>query len=689
MLHQVGVGALGPVFRTYEPTRDRLVAVKVFRLDITPEQAQSLAAALSLAADAGLFHPSIVEPIAAGVEGTVAYRAEEYVAAESLDVAMRHYAPAPIDKVLPFITQLAGAIDFARTAGIGHGALHPRDIFVTPDEARATGFGVVEAVERVGLRAPVRRPYSAPERVAGDAWSTPADIFSLAAIAYELLSGRRPAGTGSQIGSLTETGVGPHGAAVHAVLARAMESDPALRYGSALEFASALDAASRGELPASTAAAAPVIAAPIASSDEPDPDDAVSSMPPAEHIDEHAEPVRAEQSAELEPVLASEEEPDFDIAVERDEDAAFGALTLEEQALAESSLGEARAALDDEAVEDLALEEPRDATERFADEFALSADDLDARNARVGHHVAPVPAAVEAEEEEEAEVGAIGAFGRSDSFSPDTTREVYGRSGSYGKGAVAAIVALALLVGFAAGYMLGVRVAPAAETTETTVETAPPPPPGEAAAQPFSEQAVAPPEPARTAPPVPEETPAGTSAAAVPPAAPAAPTTGRLVVQSSPSGAGVTVDGRWRGRTPLTLDDLRFRSYRVRVVEPGFGVASEEVALSRTAPSRTLSFRLQRNATQPAPASRTAPAIQKPASPQTYTGSIVVDSRPQGARVFLDGKLVGTTPFRIADVPVGSHVVRLQLDDHRIWSTSTRVVAGQESKVSGSLERIR
>src|SRR6476469_5779139 len=203
VLHQVGVGALGPVFRTYEPTRDRLVAVKVFRLDIIPEQAQSLADELSRATEAGLFHPSIVEPIAAGVEGTLAYRAEEYVAAESLDSAIRHYAPAPLDRALPFLTQLAGAIDFARTAGVGHGALHLRDIFVTPEEARASGFGVVEALERVGLRAPVRRPYTAPERIAGAAWSTPADVFSLAAIAYELLTGRRPSGTGDQLGPLT------------------------------------------------------------------------------------------------------------------------------------------------------------------------------------------------------------------------------------------------------------------------------------------------------------------------------------------------------------------------------------------------------------------------------------------------------------------------------------------------------
>jgi serine/threonine protein kinase len=198
VLHQIGVGALGPVFRTYEPERDRLVAVKAFRLDITPEQAQALADELTRSAEAGLFHPSIVEPIAAGVEGTVAYCAEEYVAAESLDVAMRHYAPAPIATVLPFITQLAGAIDFARAAGVGHGALHPRDIFVTPEEARATGFGVVEALERVGLRAPVRRPYSPPERIAGTPWNATADVFSLAAITFELLTGRRPAGLGTR-----------------------------------------------------------------------------------------------------------------------------------------------------------------------------------------------------------------------------------------------------------------------------------------------------------------------------------------------------------------------------------------------------------------------------------------------------------------------------------------------------------
>ena len=122
MLHQIGVGALGPVFRTYEPNRDRLVAVKVFRLDMTPEQARALADELARASQAGLFHPSIVEPLDAGIEGTVAYRAEEYVAAESLDVAMRHYAPATMDKVLPFYATGVGA-RFRQGSGVGRPAI--------------------------------------------------------------------------------------------------------------------------------------------------------------------------------------------------------------------------------------------------------------------------------------------------------------------------------------------------------------------------------------------------------------------------------------------------------------------------------------------------------------------------------------------------------------------------------------
>lgn len=683
MLHQVGVGALGPVFRTYEPTRDRLVAVKVFRLDITPEQAQSLADELSRAADAGLFHPSIVEPIAAGVEGSSAYRADEYVAAETLDVALRHYAPAPVQKVLPFITQLAGAIDFARTAGVGHGALHPRDIFVTPDEARAGGFGIVEALERVGLRAPVRRPYTAPERIAGGTWGSAADVFSLAVIAYELLTGRRPSGTGTEIAPLSGEG---HSSAIHAVIVRAMSEDPKQRHQTALAFVSDLDAASRGEASSVGVVAAP---APVDASAPPDVEEGTAGMPPPSGVDERAEPVEAEQ----EEAAFRASEPELDDLVEHDHDDAYDAFAgiTGSAGVPRSSAAAGASLFDDHAVEDFAIEPvARQDTERFAHEFGTAAD-----RARRGREAFDAPASapgslIEDEEERAGEdersaphaAVPLGTY----ADAPAVIRD------SRGIGIVpwAVTVVLALLVGFAAGYSVGGRVPAVKDSAPLVATDTGAPAPAKPEPQTYSEQAVDPPAeppPAGDAPLVSRDLPLAAAPAA--PEPPPVATSGTVEVRSTPPGAGVTLDGTWRGRTPLTIDEVEFGRHVVRVVQPGYVTEREEVTVSARAPSRDLSFRLQRT---PPPARRPAArAPQPPASqrPQSYTGTIYVDSRPRGAQVLVDGKLMGTTPVRIPDIGIGSHVVKLRLEDHRDWTTSTRVASGQESRVTGSLERIR
>ena len=165
-------------------------------------------------------------------------------------------------------------------------------------------------------------------------------------------------------------------------------------------------------------------------------------------------------------------------------------------------------------------------------------------------------------------------------------------------------------------------------------------------------------------------------------------------MSSTPRGAGVTVNGRWRGRTPLTLDDLPFGPVAVRVVERGYTAQTERVTLSAATPSRTLSFTLKRAGAGAAAAAERPASTRQTTRPESarvesFSGSIYVDSRPRGARVLLDGKVIGTTPMRIPDVPIGSHIIKLQLDDHSDWTSSTRVVAGEESRVTGSLERIR
>jgi hypothetical protein len=68
------------------------------------------------------------------------------------------------------------------------------------------------------------------------------------------------------------------------------------------------------------------------------------------------------------------------------------------------------------------------------------------------------------------------------------------------------------------------------------------------------------------------------------------------------------------------------------------------------------------------------------------TGRLLVESRPSGASVFLDGRLVGTTRLTIPEVGPGVHQVRLELPGHVTWTTSTTVVAGQQIRVAASLE---
>jgi hypothetical protein len=667
------------VFRTYEPARDRLVAVKVFRLDITPEQAQALADELSRAAEASLFHPSIVEPIAAGIEGTVAYRAEEYVAAETLDVAMRHYAPATVDKVLPFITQLAGAVDFARAAGVGHGALHPRDVFVTPEEARATGFGVVDALDRVGLRAPIRRPYSAPERIDGQKWGTPADVFSLAAITYELFTGRRPSGPGAEAGGMAGSVAGPQADALHAVIARGLDADPSRRYPTALAFAAALEEAAQSRpgvpvpaaVPARPAAVPPP--APPAPVAAPPPPSARAAVPPAASVVPAA------------PVLNAAEDDEDAIALERDEDEAHHELSLRERAVEDSGAGE-----------DVPDDPEAEADRLLIDAAAVASDSAAERAVDEMRPAPPPPRRREAWETVRESVGDP-REPPEPVYRPAPAVVPANRSRLF---PMLALLSLGVLVGFAVGFGVGSR-----EPDEPVPATASSPAPGASAPAPgrdFSEQVVAPPagarpQPPAVAPPIPSEAPADP---ARPRPSPPAATSGRLVVRSTPDRAGVTVNGTWRGRTPLTLERLPFGNYVVRVVQPGYTASREEFALTSEDSLRTLSVRLQRAAggaasRTPAAAPPAPPAPSRgrasgePARSAGFTGSIYVDSRPRGARVLVDGRPRGITPVTISDLPIGSHVVRLELEDHRPWTASRQVSSGQQERVTGSLERIR
>jgi hypothetical protein len=68
-------------------------------------------------------------------------------------------------------------------------------------------------------------------------------------------------------------------------------------------------------------------------------------------------------------------------------------------------------------------------------------------------------------------------------------------------------------------------------------------------------------------------------------------------------------------------------------------------------------------------------------------GALDVRSLPAGARVFVDGELVGSTPLVLRDVAPGEHAVRLDLPGFRPWVSRVDVAGGTTARVAGSLDR--
>lgn len=669
VLHQIGVGVLGPVFRAYQPDPGRLVAVKQFRLDLPPENAHRFVDALERLIAADLTHLGIAAPLAAGITENSPFLALDFVAADSFDVVIRDYGSAPVAEALRLASQLGGALDFAAAVNVYHGALHPRDVLVSTDETRVTGLGIAQILDSLGVAAPIRRPYTSPERVAGAAWDRRADIFSLAALVFEMLFGRRVVGVGAFAAESITPIDGADQTALRAIFTRALAEEPAGRFDTALEFAGAL----HGALQQSTSLPKPARTRRRRDTDGRSPRRTLSPEP------------------DLPLILAADREP------EPSDDAVEAPLSIE----AAPSRIDAHVArtLTLDAYQPDAPSEPDEVepdlhlASTLADDVALGAHDG-------GPHDEPVLV------ERDRSQGT--AFGYAAALAETAIEE--SRSAVW---PIVLALTVGLLVGFAGGYGVAnrdrtvlptdtvvrqspVSSAPAAAAPSQPSAAVPEgtPPAVAADAPPRVELAPVPvtPAPAPTAsvpaPPARVVTPPRAPAPAPPrAAAPAA----RVTVRSAPSGARITVDGRDVGTTPLTLDGLSRGAHVLRIAHQGYVTTQRRVRIGATQTAQAIEVALE--ATRPArPAAASSPAPDRtsgvPADARgAKVGSLMVDSRPAGARVFVDGKMVGTTPMLLDAVDAGDHTVRLELDGFSPWTSTSKVAGGERTRVSGSLEQ--
>jgi hypothetical protein len=145
---------------------------------------------------------------------------------------------------------------------------------------------------------------------------------------------------------------------------------------------------------------------------------------------------------------------------------------------------------------------------------------------------------------------------------------------------------------------------------------------------------------------------------------------GRLVVQSVPAGARVTVNGIGWGETPVSIRYLPFGTMRVRVVKDDHVAVDRVVELTPGAPTNTLRISLRSTQrTTRAPAMTDGPALQ-------------VTTVPAGARVTVNGIGWGKTPLAIPHLPPGVQRVRVVQDGYRSEERVVSVGDGQPRRVS-------
>jgi Tol biopolymer transport system component len=275
---EIGRGGMGAVYKGYDPLLDRYVAVKVLAPHLVWQTEFVERFLREARAAARLKHSSIVTIHDVGQEGGWYYFVMEYLEGQTLTDAIQQRGPLPPDEVLSVLRPLADALDYAHHRGLIHRDIKPGNVIVGPAGlVTLTDFGIARAAQETRLTATgtiVGTPeYMSPEQARGLAVDARSDQYSLAVVAYEMLSGEVPFQAESTLALLHKIAYEPPPpicqarpdlpAGVEAVLDRALAKEPGDRYATVSAFVDALGRALAGEEVERAVARLEVVAPPV------------------------------------------------------------------------------------------------------------------------------------------------------------------------------------------------------------------------------------------------------------------------------------------------------------------------------------------------------------------------------------------------------------------------------------------
>lgn len=234
------------VYKGYQPSKDRVVAVKILKPSDTrdPAAVQQFLQQAELAAQ--LRHPNILPVFDTGQVGGIDYQVSQLVESGSLKGHLGEFHN--LDQALALFSGLTEGLDYIHSEGYVHGNLKSGNIFL--DEMRRpllADFGVTQP-------AGVASPYSSPEQNQGGVVDRRSDVYALGILLYEVLTGQLPSigVAGSPSAKRPELSQ-----ALDQVVLKAIAQNPDQRFQSAGEFHTSLTAALK-PVPPPTPTPAPV-----------------------------------------------------------------------------------------------------------------------------------------------------------------------------------------------------------------------------------------------------------------------------------------------------------------------------------------------------------------------------------------------------------------------------------------------
>jgi len=254
VLNRLGSGGMADVYCAEDEQLGRKVAVKLLYRRFAEDDEFVERFRREASSAAGLQHPNIVGVFDRGEWDGTYYIAMEYLKGHTLKQLVREHGAMPPDLAVDITIQVLRAAKFAHKRGVVHRDIKPHNVILDEEgRAKVTDFGIARAgasdmTETGSIMGTAQ--YLSPEQAQGQPVSPRSDLYSIGVMLYELLTGKVPFDAESPVTialkHVSEPPVPPSqlnpaiSPALEAVVLRALEKDPAMRYADADEFAAAL-----------------------------------------------------------------------------------------------------------------------------------------------------------------------------------------------------------------------------------------------------------------------------------------------------------------------------------------------------------------------------------------------------------------------------------------------------------------